>query len=125
MDSAPFRCHLHNHIHGEGSYNPHHTDRFKTEKDYGQTAATVSFICLKLLSMYIGYLCSGFLSLAVSFLYLLNLLIWSTCFWLRAFVAAFSWLEFICCFCFRVLALSPFCWCSFGLCFYFSFAQFA
>lgn len=36
-------------------------------KDFGQSAATVSFICLKLSFTYIDYLCSGFSPLAVSF----------------------------------------------------------
>lgn len=58
------------------------TDRWKTEKDFGQSAATVSFICLKLLSLYIGFLCSGFSSLAVSFFF--YLLFWFGRFWLRA-----------------------------------------
>lgn len=36
-------------------------------KDFGQSAATVSFICLKLSFTYIDYLCNGFSPLAVWF----------------------------------------------------------
>lgn len=97
---------------------PNNTDRWKTEKDFGQTAATVSFICLKLLF----YICRLSLQwiLAIGCFILFHL-IWTTCFWLRAFVlfffdyqAGFLWLVHLLFFeCWRFLLFYFYFWCLF------------
>lgn len=109
---------------------PNNTDRWKTEKDFGQTAATVSFICLKLLF----YICRLSLQwiLAIGCFILFHL-IWTTCFWLRAFVlfffdyqAGFLWLVHLLFFeCWRFLLFYFYFWCLFLVFLFFCLSGFS
>lgn len=97
-------CLIHNHTHGQGKLGFYNTDRLKTGRLRPNCRLCVFYLFTASLYMYIGYLCSGSSSLAVSFYYnhplirMMHFFAEGFCAKVILVQAGFLWLEFICCF---------------------------